>query len=52
MESQIIKLIKNKKFFNNFNHKINLKNKILFSKKNGTYSKNKILNFLNELGQN
>ena len=52
MELQIAKLIRSKKKLNNFNYRINQKNKIIFSEKNGTYSKNKIINFLNKLGKN
>ena len=49
MELQMAKLIRNKKKLNNLNHKIELKNKKLFSEKNGTYSKNEIIIFLNKL---
>jgi hypothetical protein len=52
MELQITKLIRSKKKLDNFNYRINQKNKIIFSEKNGTYSKNKIINFLNKLGKN
>ena len=52
LELQIVKLIREKKKLNNLNKKIYLKNKIMFSNKNGTYSKNKIINLCNKLGKN
>jgi hypothetical protein len=51
MELKIINFLENKKHFNNFQYKIREKNKKIFSKKNGKYSKNKIINFLNIQGQ-
>ena len=52
MELKIENLIKTKKKLDNLNKKINLKNKIIFSEKNGKYSENKIINFFNKLGRN
>jgi hypothetical protein len=49
MEFQMVKLIRSKKKLNNLNYKIELKIKKLFYEKNGTYSKNKIISFLNKL---
>lgn len=51
MELKMINLLKNKKQLNNFQYKIKEKNKNIFSKKNGKYSENKIINFLNTQGQ-